>query len=140
MNQQMQISRKDISGEGFYVIDSFAWVEYFGGTEKGEKAKQYVESGNAVTPTIVIAELSNKYARENLEFGEKLQFIRFNTRIALLTEDIANKAGKINAERRKFVKGWPLADSIVLTTAKELSAKIITGDEHFEDLPEAIII
>jgi len=140
MNQQMQLLKTDVLEENFYVIDSFAWIEYFGGTEKGGKIKQYIESGKAVTPTIVIAELSNKYSRENLEFGERLKFIKFNTRIVLLTEDIADKSGKINVERKKLVKDWPLADSIVLTTARELDAKIVTGDEHFKDLPEAIMV
>jgi predicted nucleic acid-binding protein len=32
------------------------------------------------------------------------------------------------------VRDWGLADSIVLATARELGAKVVTGDKHFIDL------
>ena len=35
-----------------YVIDSYAWIEYFMGTEAGEKAKPIIESTEEkITPT-----------------------------------------------------------------------------------------
>jgi len=38
------------------------------------------------------------------------------------------------------VKGWGLVDSIMLATARVRKMKVVTGDEHFRDLPEAIMI
>ena len=35
------------------VIDSYAWIEYFKGSEYGKKAKEYIENGICATPTIV---------------------------------------------------------------------------------------
>ena len=49
------------------VIDSYAWIEYFKGTESGKRAEGYIEAGNCATPTIVLAELSDKYHREGPE-------------------------------------------------------------------------
>lgn len=36
-----------------YVVDSYAWIEYFNASEYGEVEKEYIESGHCVTPTIV---------------------------------------------------------------------------------------
>ena len=94
-----------------------------------------------MTPTIVIAELSEKYRRENLAFAEDLDFIIGKTRVVSLDTKIAQKAGALSHERRRKVRRWGLADSIVLATAREYKAKIVTGDEHFRDLAdEAIMI
>jgi len=44
-----------------FVIDSFAWFEYFSGSEAGKRAVSHIEEGRVLTPTIVVAELSEKY-------------------------------------------------------------------------------
>jgi predicted nucleic acid-binding protein len=51
-----------------------------------------------------------------------------------LTDEIATVAGEIDAERKEKIQDWGLADSIVLATARELGAKVVTGDKHFKDL------
>jgi len=130
-----------------YVIDSYAWIEYFRGTRAGVKARRYIEEENSATPTIVIAELSRKLLKE-IEAGRetpegrraRLEFIRASTLIVNLTEDIAILAGEIDVERKRKVKGWGLADSIILATARKSKAKVVTGDEHFRDLVEEIIM
>lgn len=53
-----------------WVFDSYAWIEYFRGSRKGERVRKYVEDGRGVTPMIVIAELSAKYSMENWDFRE----------------------------------------------------------------------
>jgi len=131
-----------------YVIDSYAWIEYFRGTSAGAKARRYIEEEDSATPTIVIAELSRKLLRE-IEAGRetlegrkaRLEFIKTSTIIVNLTEDIAVLAGEIDVKRKSKVKGWGLADSIILATARKNQAKVVTGDEHFRDLvDEAIMI
>jgi len=117
-----------------YVIDSFAWFEYFAGSSAGAKARLFIESGKSITPTIVLAELTEKYRREKMVFAPDRDFILGKTRIIALDSGIAEKAGIINHERKRTVKRWGLADSIVLATAREHGAKIVTGDEHFRDL------
>jgi len=123
------------------VIDSFAWFEYFLGSTAGARARPFIESSKGITPTIVIAELSEKYRREDLAFTEDLDFIIGKTRVASLDAKIAQKAGALSHERKRKVRRWGLADSIILATAREYKAKIVTGDEHFRDLvDEAIMI
>lgn len=122
------------------VIDSFAWVEYFLGSVAGGKAKPFIENSEGITPTIVIAELSDKYRRENLTFTEDLNFIIGKTRVVSLDAKIAQIAGILNHERKRKVKRWGLADSIILATAREHKARIVTGDEHFRDLVDETIM
>ncbi|MBS7622270.1 type II toxin-antitoxin system VapC family toxin [Candidatus Bathyarchaeota archaeon] len=122
-----------------YLIDSFAWLEYFSGSTAGARAKPFIESSKGITPTIVIAEMSEKYRRENLVFDEDLDFIVRRTRIIPLDTRIAEKAGALGYERKLRVRGWGLADSIILATAREHGAKIVTGDEHFRDLVQDAI-
>jgi predicted nucleic acid-binding protein len=114
---------------------SISWVQ------PREKARPFIESSRGITPTIVIAELSEKYRREKLAFVEDLDFIISKTRVVPLDTEIARKAGTVNHERKRKVPRWGLADSIVLATAREHKARIVTGDEHFRDLAdEAIVI
>jgi predicted nucleic acid-binding protein len=88
----------------------------------------------------VIAEFTDKYTRENLDLKERLKFLKTISALLPLDEDTAELAGKISAERRPQVKGWGLVDSIVLATARVRKMKVVTGDEHFRGLDEAIMI
>jgi predicted nucleic acid-binding protein len=122
------------------VLDTFAWIEYFAGTAEGEKARPYVEGGEAITPSIVIAEFTDKYEREGMNPKMRLCFIKAKSTISPLDDSLAEAAGRISARRRKRVKGWGLVDSVVLATARALGVKVVTGDEHFRDLDEAIMM
>jgi len=104
------------------------------------RAKPYIEAGNGITPTIVIAELADKYTRERISFLERLDFILVRTQDASLDVGIARQAGILNKERKRVSKRWGLADSIVLATARARNAKIVTGDEHFRDLGEDVVM
>ena len=130
-----------------YVIDAYTWIEYFRASKAGEVARQYIESEESATPTIVVSEISRKL-QDEINLGnetrkgksERLEFIRASTRIIDLDFEIAAKAGDIDLEMRKKRKGWGLADSIILCTAMETKGKVVTGDEHFRGLEEAILI
>ena len=124
-----------------FVIDSYAWIEYFRGTESGRISKNYIESKEAATSTISISELKEKYLREGWDyFSSDLLFITSITTIVQIDREIAVSAGQINFDRKKKVKDWGMSDSIVLATAEKMSAGVVTGDAHFSDLNEAIMI
>ena len=122
------------------VIDTFAWIEYFAGTGRGERARPYIESGEAVTPAIVIAEFTDKYTWERANPEDRLKFIRAKTTIAPLDDETAEAAGRISAERRPKVKGWGLVDSCVLAIDRARGLKVVTGDKHFVGLSDALMI
>jgi len=122
------------------IIDTFAWIEYFAGSSRGEKARPFIEGGEAVTPALVVAEFTDKYVREGMNPDERLKFIRAKSMIAPLDDETAEAAGRISAERRRKVKGWGLVDSCVLAIARAGGAKVVTGDGHFDGLDEAVMI
>jgi predicted nucleic acid-binding protein len=124
-----------------FVIDSYAWIEYFRGTQSGKRAKDYIEGKEAATSGISIAELKEKYLREGWRyFDADLLFISSVTIIVPVDKEIALSAGQINFERKRKVKDWGMSDSIVLATAVMASAKVVTGDPHFKDVKESILI
>jgi predicted nucleic acid-binding protein len=69
-----------------------------------------------------------------------IEFIIASSQILDLTFDTATIAGENAVEMKKKVTGWGLVDSIVLMQAREAGAKVVTGDEHFRKVKEAIFI
>ena len=126
------------------VIDSYAWLEYFMGTTKGEKAKKIIDSAENIklTPTICLSEIYAKVLRVENQGKAELQrtFIKLRSAITPLTEEIAVESAKIDVEMKKKITGWGLADSIVLATARKKKAKVLTGDKHFKNLKETIYL
>jgi predicted nucleic acid-binding protein len=127
-----------------YVIDSYAWLEYFMGTEAGRKAKQIIdaETHEKLTPSICLAETYAKILRTEDEEKAELRraFIKSRSALIPLDEDLAVEAARTDVAMKKKVQGWGLADSIVLSTARDRNGKVVTGDPHFLGLPEAQMI
>ena len=68
------------------VLDSYAWVEYFRGTDAGRTVAEELASGLVGTPLVVVAELRDKYVRERVpDWSKDLAYIMETT--ALLPED-----------------------------------------------------
>jgi predicted nucleic acid-binding protein len=126
-----------------YVIDSYAWLEYFMGTEVGEKAKPIIEGAEEkITPTICVAEVYAKTLKvENEELAEKQRvFIKEKSALAILDEKTAVESAKVQIKMKKEIHGWGLADSIVYATAVLKKAEVVTGDEHFKKLENVFFI
>lgn len=123
------------------LFDSYAWIEFFLGSFKGEIVKKYLDSAECSTPLIVIAELSAKYAPLSLDLWEqRLSFIQQKTEILTLTLEIASQAGRTRQQMRKERPKFGLADAIIFETAKAHNLSILSGDPHFKDLPDVIFL
>jgi predicted nucleic acid-binding protein len=126
-----------------YVIDSYAWIEYFMGTKTGEKVKPIIENTEEkITPTICLAEIYAKTLRaENDELAEKQRiFIKEKSALAPLDEITAVEAAMLTSKLKREIPGWGLADSIVYATALIKKAEVVTGDEHFKKLKNVTFI
>ncbi len=126
-----------------YVIDSYAWIEYFTGSILGEQIKSLIESSDEkITPTICLAEVYAKTLKvESQELAEKQRaFIKEKSSLAFLDESIAVESARLNVRMKKEVDGWGLADSIVYATAIAKKADVVTGDEHFKKLKNVLFI
>jgi predicted nucleic acid-binding protein len=131
------------------VMDSYAWIELFLGSEKGKKVIEIVSSADEViTPDLVLAEIGRKYIREGAnekEVKNRLKFIEENSIVACLDADISIEGGKAFLEllekSKKEGKNKPaLTDSILLALARKYSAKIVSSDKIFEGMKEVILI
>jgi len=123
------------------LIDSFAWIEYFMGTEMGEEVKEVVESGELLyTSPIVIAETYSKSLRTDGRAEERRNFIVKLCAVIPIDEKIAVEAAKIHAKAKKTMKDFGLADAFVLASARYKNVKVLTGDPHFKDFSESIML
>lgn len=119
-----------------YIIDTYAWIEYFRGSMIGHKIMNIIENGGNITPTIVLAEMKRKFVEwRRVDFDEKLNFIRSKSDILPLDEETAILAGELRATIG--IEGIGLVDCILLALAKIHEIKVLTGDEHFRGLEEA---
>ncbi|MCG2758940.1 MAG: type II toxin-antitoxin system VapC family toxin [Desulfobacteraceae bacterium] len=123
------------------LLDSFAWVEYFMGTHKGEKVKRFVEDNSQLyTSPIVIAEIYSKSLRTDGNAQERTDFIMKRCAIVVLDEKIAIEAAKIHAEKKVKTPDFGLADAIILASARSRNMKVLTGDPHFKDFKDAVML
>lgn len=126
------------------VLDTYAWIEYFIGSEQGKITREHLRAENTFTPSIVLAELSRKYLREGISEKEiltRLNFISAKTTITHIDAELSLSAARAylelyEAARRNRQRSPSLADGIVLATARALNTKLLTGDEHFRGLPD----
>lgn len=114
------------------LVDSSGWLEYFSdGHSAASFEKALLDSDNLIVPTICLYEVFKVVLRERGE-GEALQAIALmrQGKVIDLTFEIAIQAAKVSLEHK-----IPMADSIILTTARMHRATIWTMDEDFKDLP-----
>ncbi len=126
-----------------YIIDSFAWIEYFMGTKAGEKARDIIDGKEEkATPSICLAEIYAKTLKiEGTKMAEaRRSFIKAKAAIIVLDEILAVEAARVDIDMKRKVRGWSLADSIVYATANIRKAQVVTGDEHFRDLPNVMFL
>lgn len=122
------------------IIDTYAWIEYFLGSNKGKVVEKYLDEENLITPSIVLIELSCKSAKENWDFNASLQFIKSKSTIVGLKEDVIKEIGEIYIEQREKRKKFGMNDATIWAIGKNLKAKILTGDDHFKDFKDVILI
>lgn len=131
------------------AIDSYAWIEHFNGTEKGKQVKELMDNSEQIyTPGVVLAEVARKYLREGQEntiINSRLEVITSVSNIIAIDAKLAFEAAtcylELAGNAKKLRLNTPgLFDAIILATCRSLQAKVVTGDEHFKNLPETIWI
>ncbi len=117
------------------ILDSFAWVEYFRGTEAGRIVAEELQAAAVGTPLVVVAELRDKYVRERVpDWPRDLAFIKEATVLLPEDEGIAVRAGETkNRMRAEGRRDFGLIDGIIYETARSVDAVLVTGDPHFHD-------
>lgn len=115
------------------VVDSSAWLEYLtGGPNADYFAKAIEDAGSLLVPSITIYEVFKKVLMERGEEAALQVVAQMNTgRQVELEEDLA-----IDAARLSVAHKIPMADSIILATARAHDAWVWTQDDDFKGLSQ----
>jgi toxin FitB len=113
------------------IVDSSGWLAYFADEPN---AKHFLtplsNSALLVVPTITIYEVFKVILRESTE-NEALQAV-----VAMQRGEVVELSARlaISASRLSLEHQLPMADSIILATAREFKAMIWTQDSDFKDI------
>ncbi len=113
------------------LVDSCGWLEYFADAPNADFYAPAVEDvRNLIVPTICILEVFKRILQQRNE-DAALQAIALMHQglIVDLTSNIALDAAKIGVQLK-----LPLADSVILATARAHTAVIWTQDEDFKGI------
>lgn len=119
------------------VVDSSGWLEYFGGGSSGARFAAAIQNvGELIVPTIIIYEVFKRItAQRNEEEALKAAGLMSLGQVVDLTRDLAIEAASLSLELK-----LPMADSMILATARSYSADLWTQDEHFKGLDGVIFL
>ena len=113
------------------IVDSSGWLEYFAdGPNATDFAEVLETSSDLLVPTLSLYEVFKVVLRQRGE-SEALRAIALMQEGQLidLTSTIALHAAKISTELK-----IPMADSVMLATAREFDAVLWTQDSDFKDI------
>jgi predicted nucleic acid-binding protein len=113
------------------VVDSSAWLEYFAdGPNARVFAKPIEDTGRLVVPTLSLYEVFKRILQQRDE-GHALQAVAVMQQgnVMDLSSTLALGAARSSLEYR-----LPLADSIMLATAKAYGAVLWTQDADFSSM------
>jgi toxin FitB len=115
------------------VVDSSGWVEYFiEGENAGLFAPVIEDFEHLIVPVICIYEVFKKVLQNQ---GQAMAEFRIadlvKGNVIDLTVPLALSAAKLSAEMK-----LPMADSIILATARDYGATLWTQDEHFKNIDD----
>jgi predicted nucleic acid-binding protein len=125
-----------------YVVDAYAWIEYLIGSRAGETVKSLLDRERTETYTCVVtlAEVVSKVAREGADAEIAYDILLSNSEVVNADATLSKDAGMLHAALRKSIPDFGLADAYVLALARRIKAKVLTGDPHFRNIKEAILL
>jgi toxin FitB len=113
------------------IVDSSGWLAYFADERN---AKHFLiplnDAASLVVPTVTIYEVSKVVLRESNENNALQAVVAMQRGVVVdLTAPLSIAASKLSLEYN-----LPMADSIILATAKEFTAILWTQDSDFENI------
>jgi predicted nucleic acid-binding protein len=114
------------------VVDSSGWLEYLAdGPNAGFFAKALEATAVLIVPTMSLYEVFKRVLQQRNE-GDALQVVALmqQGRVVELSGELALAAAHLSVQL-----GLPLADSVMLATARACEAVLWTQDADFEGLP-----
>jgi len=113
------------------VVDSSGWLEYFADTPNADVfAAPILETDNLIVPSISLLEVFKRVLQQRGQ-DAALQTIALmkQGKVVPLDETLALQAAKLGLEHK-----LPLADSVILATARAFDATLWTQDADFDGI------
>ncbi len=113
------------------VVDSSGWLEFFAdGPNSSVFGAIILKPGELIVPTISLYEVFKRVLQQRDE-SQALQAVALMQQghIVELSASLALSAAKVSSDLR-----LPMADSIMLATAREYHATLWTLDTHFREV------
>ena len=113
------------------VVDSSGWLEYFAASERATFFERAIEDVDAlIVPAIALYEVYKVVLRQRSE-TDALSAVAFmrQGRIVAVDADLALLAAELSVAH-----GLPMADAMILATARTHEATLWTQDGDFEGL------
>ncbi len=113
------------------VVDSSAWLEYFGDGECAQEFAAAIESSaELVVPTLTLFEVFKRICQLSGEpVALDLIGVMLQGQVVDLSPELALEAAHLSLKT-----GLAMADSIILATARAFDATLWTQDAHFEGM------
>lgn len=114
------------------MIDSSAWLEYFAnGPNASFFAKAVETTDDLIVPSLTLYEVFKRVLQQRSETAA-LQAVAVmqQGRVVDLDADIALRAARISVDHQ-----LPMADSVILATARAFGATLWTQDADFRAMP-----
>jgi predicted nucleic acid-binding protein len=127
----------DLRRTGPLVVDSSGWIEFFTGGPSSEAFASAIEAvEELLVPSLSLLEVFRWILREHGE-GQALQAVALmqRGRVVDLGVDLALRAAQLGLEHR-----LPLADSVILATARAHGARLLTMDCDFQGLRDVELV
>jgi predicted nucleic acid-binding protein len=113
------------------VVDSSGWLEYFADAANAAFfAKPIADTARLIVPTISLLEVVRRVLQQRGENAALLAIAHMRQgRVVSLDEEIALAAAQLGVSHK-----LPLADSVMLATARRYGAVLWTQDADFEGI------
>jgi len=114
------------------IVDSSAWLEYFAnGPNASFFAPAIERTDDLLVPSLTLYEVFKRILQQKDE-GDALQAVAAMQRGTVVNLDatLALDAARISLQNK-----LPMADSIILATARAHEATVWTQDDDFKDIP-----
>lgn len=113
------------------IVDSCGWLEYFADGPNADFFAPAIENvSELLVPSISLYKVFKRVLQQRTE-GDALQAVAtmMQGEVIALDERVALDAARLSLERK-----MPMADSVILTTARLHGAVVWTQDSDFEGL------
>ncbi len=122
------------------VLDASAWIEYLVGSDKGMQVAKHIREKQPVMNSINLMEVCVYALRKGLNdekiFRDTLQQVY----VIGLTGQESIHAARLYFKAVEKQSKLSYADAIALTTADELKTTLITCDNDFSGIKQAVVI